>query len=58
MRFFDSIASQAFGGLAGIFAWLSLQPSRELGWLYAFAAGAIFAGIIWKAGANRGKRSA
>jgi len=50
--------SQAFGGLAGMFAWLSVQSSQELGWLYAAAAGAVFGGIIWKANVNREKRAA
>lgn len=55
MRFFDSIMAQAFGGLAGMFAWLSVQSSQEWGWLYAIAAGAIFGGIIWKANVHREK---
>lgn len=57
MRLFDSIMAQAFGGLAGMFAWLSVQSSREWGWLYSIAAGAIFGGIIWKANLSREKRA-
>jgi hypothetical protein len=58
MRVYDTILFQAFGGLAGLFAWLSVQPSTGLGWLYAVAAGVILAGVIRKAGLEKEKRTA
>ncbi|HEV2547756.1 MAG TPA: hypothetical protein VGU20_10490 [Stellaceae bacterium] len=58
MWLFDSIISQLVGGLAGMFAWLSVQPSQPLGWLSAIAAGAMFSAIIWKVSLNREKRTA
>jgi hypothetical protein len=46
VKLYENITCQAFGGLAGMFAWLSVQPWISLGWLYA---GAIVASILRKA---------